>query len=313
MKIAFVGKWGSGKTTITAYFIQYLLSRNYTVMWFDADINVWLAETIGIEIKKGRYISHIQITENIRKILIGNNSKIDSIWHFVKTTPPGIGSYIISKQSKDFFEKFCSYEDTYLKFFHVGTYEKEWIGTSCYHTNLSVFENIISHSHTDETSFFVADMVAWNDSFSNTLHSQFDVIFLIVEPTRESVNMAKNFMELWRSTKNSSNIYIVGNKIEDDEDIKYLKDEWIVVNYFVPFKKELKKMRRKWGIEFDEEINSIFSEIFIFLQENITINHSKKLDDLYDLHKKYIELDYIKSPLWNLIGQIDLEFSFPWK
>ena len=230
MKIAFVWKWGSGKTTITAYFIQYLLSRKFTVLWFDADINVGLAEAIGIQIKKDSYLSNTQITENIRKILKGENSKISSVWHFVKTTPPWIGSYLISKKSKDFFDKFCSYTDTHLKFFHVGTYEKEWIGTSCYHTNLSVFENIISHTHTDETSFVVADMVAWNDSFSNTLHSQFDIIFLIVEPTRESVNMAKNFIELSGHSKNSSDICIIGNKIEDNDDIEYLRNEWIIMN-----------------------------------------------------------------------------------
>ena len=85
------------------------------------------------------------------------------------------------------------------------------------------------------------------------------------------------------------------------------------MNYFVPYKKELKKMRRNGGINLDEEMSSIFSGILLFLQQNIEINHTKKLDDLYDLHRKYIELDYIKSPLWDLSSQIDREFQFPWK
>jgi CO dehydrogenase maturation factor len=66
MKIAFVGKWGSGKTTITAYFIKYLLNKKLSVLWFDADINVGLAEAIGINIKKNpisRILKSLKISE----------------------------------------------------------------------------------------------------------------------------------------------------------------------------------------------------------------------------------------------------------
>jgi hypothetical protein len=31
------------------------------------------------------------------------------------------------------------------------------------------------------------------------------------------------------------------------------------------------------------------------------------------LHTKYMQLDYIKNPLWDLWYQIDMEFHFPWK
>jgi hypothetical protein len=37
--------------------------------------------------------------------------------------------------------------------------------------------------------------------------------------------MAKNFIELSGHSKNSSDICIIGNKIEDNDDIEYLRNE----------------------------------------------------------------------------------------
>jgi CO dehydrogenase nickel-insertion accessory protein CooC1 len=71
----------------------------------------------------------------------------------------------------------------------------------------------------------VVDMVAGNDAFSNTLHSQFDVIFLVVEPTIESVAMVKNFLSLAEHSHGSSPMLLIGNKIEDQEDTDYLISE----------------------------------------------------------------------------------------
>ena len=46
----------------------------------------------------------------------------------------------------------------------------------------------------------VVDMVASTDAFSNTFHVQFDLIVLIVEPTRESVQLVNHYVELAKET-----------------------------------------------------------------------------------------------------------------
>ena len=47
MKIAFAGKGGSGKTTLSALFTRYLAGQGRPVVAIDADINQHLAEALG--------------------------------------------------------------------------------------------------------------------------------------------------------------------------------------------------------------------------------------------------------------------------
>lgn len=311
MKIAFVGKGGSGKTTLTGLFIQYLLKEDKKIIAIDADINVGLAESLWISISDERFLSKPENTKKIREKLIWKNKRIISAGHFVKTTPPANGSYIIDLEKQAFFDEFASYSDEKLKFFHVWTYKKDEIWVSCYHTHLSILENIISHAQFWKNEYMIVDMVAWNDSFSNTLHAQFDVIFLIVEPTIESVNMIKTFMDLAHHSNETSQIICIWNKIEDEEDIEFIKNNSIELSFFIPYNKNYKKYRRRWEIILEDEVKNIFDAILKYLDENIQIERNKKLRDLHELHKRYIELDYIKWPLWDLSEQIDLDFRFP--
>ena len=47
MRIAFVGKGGSGKTTMAAMFSRYLAELGNPVLAVDADINQHLGEALG--------------------------------------------------------------------------------------------------------------------------------------------------------------------------------------------------------------------------------------------------------------------------
>jgi CO dehydrogenase maturation factor len=48
MKIAFAGKGGSGKTTLSALFTRHLAALGFPVMAIDADISQHLAEALGV-------------------------------------------------------------------------------------------------------------------------------------------------------------------------------------------------------------------------------------------------------------------------
>ena len=48
MKVAFVGKGGSGKTTVAALFARHLVRGRAPVLAIDADINQHLAGALGM-------------------------------------------------------------------------------------------------------------------------------------------------------------------------------------------------------------------------------------------------------------------------
>lgn len=312
MRIAFVWKWGSGKTTLAASFIRFLQSKNIFTLAIDADINVWLASSLGIVSEKWCYLSDEKRVRKIRKYLIGNNLKIASVEHMVKTTPPWKWSYIITQDASDFFQNFCSYEDKNLKFLHVWTYESEDVGTSCYHTHLSVFENILSHTYLWKNGFLVTDMVAGNDAFSNTLFTQFNILCLIVEPTHESVSMVESYLKLMKTTKSTTKVLIIANKIEDMNDLEYLRQKNIIPDLVFEYDKTIKHARQK-NEQYINDQHIIRWQLFLESISKIELNPNDKLKELHALHTKYMQLDYIKNPLWDLWYQIDMEFHFPWK
>ena len=84
MKIAFAGKGGSGKTTLSALFVRYLAARGLPVVAVDADINQHLAEALdaGTPPPLGGHLT------DIKEYLRGGNPRIGSAREMVKTTPP---------------------------------------------------------------------------------------------------------------------------------------------------------------------------------------------------------------------------------
>ena len=50
LKVAFVGKGGAGKTTLSSLFSRYLASKQLPVLAVDADINQHMALTLGFSV-----------------------------------------------------------------------------------------------------------------------------------------------------------------------------------------------------------------------------------------------------------------------
>ena len=93
MKIAFVGKGGSGKTTLASIAARYLAARKMPVLAIDADINQHLGQSLGLSEKDASRIPAMGLEMNrIKEYLIGSNTGIGDVSEMVKTTPPGAGS-----------------------------------------------------------------------------------------------------------------------------------------------------------------------------------------------------------------------------
>src|SRR5690348_13024191 len=96
MKVAFVGKGGSGKTTLASLFARHLAAQGAAVLALDADINQNLAAALGEDVAEAAPAAALgEHLDEIKEYLRGTNPRISSTAAMVKTTPPGYGSRLL--------------------------------------------------------------------------------------------------------------------------------------------------------------------------------------------------------------------------
>ncbi len=317
MRIAFVGKGGSGKTTISVLFAQYIAKKGDNLLIFDADINMHIKDSLGFKkiIPSNKFLSHFDATKKIKKYLIGKRRDIKDLNTFRKTTPPSNKSSLLNfeKINKSILNKFI-FNIGKIKFSVLGTYEEKDIGKSCYHNNLSILENILSHFE-DQKGFIITDMVAGVDSFANTLHSQFDVICIVVEPTKRSLDVYKHFKKLGMKSNIYKNIFVIGNKISSKNDEKFISKN-IAKEKIIGYIKNSKHITETEQKNQKINLNKLSKDNIKTLEKlrKVTIHNQEnpnlRLHRIWNLHKKYTSQKNITSRFGDLKKQIDKSFSF---
>jgi len=314
MRTAFVGKGGSGKSTLAALFIDYLKKQEKRFLAVDADINQHLAELMDAKFKDELAVSKEENSKKVREYVKGDNPQIEDQSNVVKSTPPGKGSNFVKLEEESIIlsDLTTEYGDNW--FMHIGTYEKEGIGASCYHTSLTSFENILSHLKLEEDEWLVSDMVAGTDAFANTLHTQFDLIVLVVEPTPEGVKVYEQYKELSQEAKVFENVAVVGNKVDCKHDREYLEEniDSEIIGY-LPRKSEIKMARQQHNPIGLELLNADEKQVFQKIAEttkNRKVEPDERLEKLKEIHLKVSEKQYIKDACGDVKTQIDQEFSW---
>lgn len=298
MRIAIVGKGGSGKTTLSAAFSSYIAKvANTPVVAIDADINCHLPGQFGSLPPPA--LSLGEATANIKKFLRGNNERIASSGAFRKTTPPASGSEIIRfPVLPDVLLPLGIEVHENLRLFAVGSYGEEDIGASCYHNSLSILENILSHS-VEDGAVVVVDMVAGTDAFAGSLHAQFDLILIVVAPTRRSVEVYEQYMKLAEFSGISDRIAVVGNQIENQDDRNYIADTILPEHLIGFFERDafIDKMDRRGDLVMDATRLSPENGRTLQSIHASLVNHARhpdlRLPYLYELHHKYVAQAFV--------------------
>ena len=316
MKIAFVGKGGAGKTTFSALFSQFASQKN-KVLAIDADINVHLVKELGGEILPEDFLSEKTNSEKIREYLRGENFKIRELSHFRKSTPPANGSKLIDITDKndEFISNFTHKISKSLNLAAVGTYSEDGISSSCYHNNLAISENILSHT-INNSGILCVDMVAGTDAFASTLFAQFDALILVVEPTRRGIEVFEQYKKLAKSAGIENCLKVVGNKVEDEFDSQFLRenlgDFWLGNINNSKYLRRVDKGFEKLSFEKLEPENLlIFENIFNFLKTNFEkITDKERLEKLWRAHEVYSSQDFVKRAVGDISDQIDKDFCY---
>ncbi|GAA4233179.1 hypothetical protein GCM10022254_35020 [Actinomadura meridiana] len=222
MKVAFVGKGGSGKTTLSTLFIRHLAARGLPVVAVDADINQHLGVALGLDEARAAKVPALgdRLTE-IKEHLRGDNPRISSAAAMVKTTPPGRGSRLLRFRGDDPVHE-AGQEVNGVTLLATGPFNDDDLGVACYHSKTGAVELYLNHLVEGPGEYVVVDMTAGADTFASGLFTRFDLMFLVAEPTRKGVSVYRQYTEYARNYDVA--IRVVGNKVQIDEDVAYLRE-----------------------------------------------------------------------------------------
>lgn len=222
MRIAFVGKGGSGKTTTAALVARHLAEQGRPVLAIDADINQHLGQALGAcpdtdgPPPRALGADLPWLKDHLR----GANPRIPSAEAMIKTTPPGRGSRLLDLDPDG--ELMRRYAGTAggVRYLVTGEFDEADIGVSCYHSKTGAVELYLNHLVDGPGEYVVVDMTAGADAFASGLFTRFDLTVLVCEPTRRGVGVYRQYAE--HAAGHGVALRVLGNKIDDSEDVAFL-------------------------------------------------------------------------------------------
>ncbi|MCX4748120.1 ATP-binding protein [Kitasatospora sp. NBC_01287] len=228
MKIAFVGKGGSGKTTLSSLFIRHLAAAGRPVIAVDADINQHLGPALGLTDAQAAQLPSLGAhLPQIKEYLRGSNPRIGAAAEMIKTTPPGRGSRLLRIVEENPVYAACArpvaLDEGSVRLLVTGTFTEEDLGVACYHSKVGAVELLLNHLVDGPDEYLVTDMTAGSDSFASGLFTRFDLTFLVAEPTRKGISVYRQYKEYARDFGVA--LRVVGNKVQNEDDLAYLRRE----------------------------------------------------------------------------------------
>lgn len=317
MKIAFAGKGGSGKSTTSALFTRYMNAvQKCNVLAIDADVNMNLSGLLGVDVAMDKLMANPDVADVIRNYIKGTNPRVTDISKFLPTTPPGEGSNLVRSVDDAALSPYSVRinDAPSLNLMSVGTYDKGGIGQTCYHSHLFVAENLLSHIALDnDNDWVVCDMVAGTDAFAYSMHLQFDAIVLIAEPTPESAEVCRLYMELARESGIDGLIHLVANKIEDESDIAFIvKATGMTPIAVLPHTSALKKLRQRGDAITTDFITgnvAVAMEKIMLAASKPALSAHDRMVMLHALHAKLNDKKWVQQGYGDVMSQIDPDFK----
>jgi CO dehydrogenase maturation factor len=224
VKIAFVGKGGSGKTTLSSLFVRYLVDKALPTLAIDADINQHLATALGASEQEAARLPTLSAQlPLIKDYLRGSNPRISCADAMIKTTPPGRGSRLLGVLDDNPIYAACVREIAGARLAVTGPFTEDDLGVACYHAKVGAAELVLNHLVDGAGEYVVVDMTAGADSFASGLFTRFDLTALVCEPTLRSVGVYRQYLGYAKDF--GIRIAVIGNKVSDADDLAFLQTQ----------------------------------------------------------------------------------------
>ena len=229
MKIAFVGKGGSGKTTLSSLFIRHLAANEAPVVAVDADINQHLGAALGLDEAEAAALpamgAHLPL---IKDYLRGTQPahrlrRDDDQDHARRARARGCCGSARTTPSTTPAPGTVRLDGGDIRLMATGPFTEADLGVACYHSKVGAVELCLNHLVDGREEYVVVDMTAGSDSFASGMFTRFDMTFLVAEPTRKGVSVYRQYKEYARDFGVA--LKVVGNKVQGQDDLDFLRDE----------------------------------------------------------------------------------------
>ncbi len=183
MKLAIVGKGGSGKSIVTALLAKEFASRGKRVLVIDSD--------------ESNYGLHLQLGLPLPKSLTDYMGGKGTIMEYLAGGPQNM-PLLFDKTMKisDIPAGFYSEKDN-IKLMTPGKIQQANEACACaFAAILGQFLNVI---HLEEDEIIIMDMEAGTEHFGRGTDNAADQILMVVDPSMESLHLSKRISEMIRS------------------------------------------------------------------------------------------------------------------
>lgn len=191
MKIAVIGKGGSGKTTTSGVLARSLAREGWEVIAIDCDSNPNLGISLGLGIDRTEELSAIR-----QALMDGETEHAataeEAIVRFGTMGPDRVRVAVVSK------------------------IDRPQSGCSCCGVSP---EQLLGELENTQRAL-IADMEAGLGTLSRMPEGSLDVALLVTEPSPKAIEVVRRAAEMIATHRVANRIIIVANKIRSDEDVE---------------------------------------------------------------------------------------------
>ncbi len=253
MKIAVSGKGGVGKTTVTALLAYAFKSFGRNVFAVDVDPTPCLSDSLCVP---------LDLREKLIPIV-----EMEDLIHERTGAKPGTtgGFFTINPRVDDIPDRF-SVEHNGIRVLELGAIETG--GSGCICPESAMLKTLFTHLLFREEDVLLMDMYAGVEHISRATVDFIDLMVIVTEPSRRSIDAAKQMKKLSKEI-GIKNIVGIVNKAVSEEDFKYVQSELDDMNIIGMFQRDnaADQADRKYiplyefSKDFREEANTIAERI----------------------------------------------------
>lgn len=207
VKVAISGKGGVGKTMLASLLAYLLTDAGHVVYAIDADPDPTLAQALGMP---------GEMVEQIVPIV----EMTDLIAERTGARPGEMGGYFKLNPRVDDIP--ARYSVTYrgIHLMHMGTVKGAGMGCACPENTL--LKALVTHLLLREKETVILDMVAGLEHLGRGTAAAVDVMFIVVEPGKRSLDVAR---DIWRLSRDLGipRAWAVANKVRSESDLAFIQ------------------------------------------------------------------------------------------